>query len=241
MGRQGSMTEHFIHSMYLQEEMVLKIFKPKSFSSLYKQHICIVQDGDDYFQIGRLATLSNKLHEAQQIENTIFVGIHYKDKHDRRRKYHPDGEQHEVYRKFLANEVVPELDKMIPSYRMGKSRTLLGDSLAGTLALVTALQYPHSFGKVIMQSPYVDETVLNKVKMTDHLDLIDIYHTIGTNETDVHTTDGQRLDFITPNRKLNQLLQEKPCCYEYHEFNQGEHTWKYWQQDLKRALLSTFS
>lgn len=241
MGRLGTMTEHKINSKYLKETMTLKIFKPKLFSTLYKYHICIVQDGNDYYQLGRLATLSDKLHETKQIENTVFVGIHYRDKYDRRKKYHPTGEQNESYMKFLVNEVIPTTEKLIPAFHMGKSRTLMGDSLAGTLALMTALKYPYTFGKVIMQSPYVDATVLNKVESAEKLDLIDIYHTIGTNETNVRMTDGNEQDFTTPNRELNKLLKLANCHYEYYELDSGEHTWKYWQQDLPRALLSMFS
>src|SRR5699024_4255348 len=115
-------------------------------------------------QLGRIATLSDKLHESGVIENTIFAGIHYRDKYDRRAKYHPQGSQHEAYCKFLAHEVVPFLDNALPAYHMNQSRALLGDSLAGTLALMCALAYPHTFGKVMMQSPYVDETVLKAVE-----------------------------------------------------------------------------
>ena len=46
---------------------------------------------------------------------------------------------------------------------MGYGRALIGDSLGGTVSLLTALQYPHTFGKVIMQSPLVNETVLRAV------------------------------------------------------------------------------
>ena len=40
---------------------------------------------------------------------------------------------------------------------MGSTRALIGDSLGATVSLMTALQYPHTFGKVMLQSPYVDE------------------------------------------------------------------------------------
>ncbi|BAC13187.1 hypothetical conserved protein [Oceanobacillus iheyensis HTE831] len=240
MGRKGKMIEKQIDSDYLDESMSIQIYQPESFSDLYKYDICIMQDGNDYFQMGRVATLSDRLHESKEISNTVFVGIHYKDKHDRRKKYHPSGEQNKAYIKFLVHEVVPLLDSIIPTYHMGRSRTLIGDSLAGTLALMTAIQYPNTFGKIAMQSPYVDETVLEAVNKIDNLSTIDIYHTIGTNETDVSMTDGNRADFLTPNRKLHAILQEKGATYLYHELDEGEHTWKYWQKDMKRLLTSLF-
>jgi enterochelin esterase-like enzyme len=241
MGRKGTMVEREINSNYLDEKMTIKIFKPEKFSDLYKYTVCIMQDGNDYFQMGRIATLSDRLHESEEITNTVFVGIHYQDRHDRRKKYHPAGEQNESYTNFLVREVVPLLDNELPTYNMGYTRALMGDSLAGTLALMTALKYPNTFGKVIMQSPYVDETVLEKVKNTNNLHSMDIYHTIGTEETEVEMTNNETMDFVAPNRELSKLLLETGASYTYHELEGGIHTWKYWQKDMKRVLKTMFS
>lgn len=234
--RKGTMTEETIHSSYLNEDMVLKIYQPPAFSPMYTYHICIMQDGDDYYQMGRLATLSDTLHEEVEITNTVFVGIHYEDRQDRLRKYHPDGEQFEAYMKFLAFEVVSFLDELLPTYELSQSRVLMGDSLAGTIALLTAMKYPHTFGKVILQSPLVDDTVLKLVDEAANINGLEIYHTIGTAETEVFTTIDPTLDFVTPNRALSERLSNADTIYTYHELEDGIHTWKYWQQDLKRAL-----
>lgn len=234
------MQEKEITSHYLEETLMLTWYLPEAFSSLYKYHICIMQDGNDYFQLGRIATLSDRLHTDGSITNTIFVGIHYRDKYDRKKKYHPQGEQQEAYIQFITREVIPLLDDMLPTLHMGKSRSLLGDSLAGTLALMTAVRYPNTFGHVIMQSPYVDDTVLEKVQEAENMHSIDIYHTIGTKETEVETTDGKISDFLTPNRYLHDILSKKNISYVYHELD-GEHTWKAWQKDLPRALTTIFN
>ncbi|GAB3069276.1 alpha/beta hydrolase [Virgibacillus ainsalahensis] len=241
MGRKGSFIEKTIESKYLHETMTVKLYKPESFSDLYKHNICIMQDGNDYFQMGRIATLSDRLHGSEEIANTVFAGIHYQDKFDRRKKYHPAGEQNEAYMKFLVNEVVPLLDEELPTYHMGRSRTLMGDSLAGTLALMTALKYPNTFGKVIMQSPYVDNQVLEAVNHSNDIQTMDIYHTIGTDETAVDMTDGETADFVEPNRELNKQLNDSGTDYIYHELDGGKHTWGYWQKDMKRLLTTMFN
>lgn len=236
--RKGTMFEKTIKSSYLDEEMVLKIYQPEAFSPLYKYHLCIMQDGNDYYQLGRLATLSDELHEEVEITNTVFVGIHYIDRYDRLKKYHPEGEQFEAYMKFLAFEVVSFLDDLLPTYQLSQSRALMGDSLAGTIALLTAIKYPHTFGKVIMQSPLVDDAVLSLVDQAKKLDGLEIYHTIGTKETAVPTSLGKDVDFVTPNRTLHNLVRNYETTYTYHEIQDGLHTWKYWQEDLKRALMT---
>lgn len=234
--RKGKMAEQIIDSEYLQEEMLLKIYTPEGYSPFLQYKIGIMQDGDDYFQMGRIASVSDQLHEDGDIDQTIFIGIHYQDKYDRRKKYHPDGEQQQAYIQFLIHEVVPFLDENYATMQMEQSRILIGDSLAGTLALMAAVTYPHTFGKVIMQSPYIDQTVLQLVENAENLATLDIYHTIGKKETAVQTTDDSILDFLTPNRHLSEVLLNKSLNYEYKELTDAHHTWGYWQKDLPTAL-----
>lgn len=235
------MSEEIIDSKYLQEKMSLKIYTPEGYSPFQSYNICIMQDGNDYYQMGRVASVSDQLHEDGEIEHTIFVGIHYQDKYDRRKKYHPDGEQQEAYIQFLVQEVVSFLDDKFSTFQLGQSRILMGDSLAGTLALTTAVKYPHTIGKVIMQSPYIDQSIIQLVENSDKLAVLDIYHTIGANETAVKTTDGLTNDFLTPNRNLSEILSSKDISYTYKELNGGKHTWGYWQKDLPTALKAILS
>src|SRR5690625_3972106 len=186
------MDVQIIASEYLQEEMSLKVYTPEGYSPFQQYNICIMQDGNDYYQMGRVASVSDQLHDDGDIEQTIFIGIHYQDKYDRRKKYHPDGEQQDAYIQFLFQEVVPFLDENFSTLKTGQSRILMGDSLAGTLALMTAIKYPHTFGKIIMQSPYIDQTVLQLVENSVDLSALDIYHTIGENETAVKTTEDRK-------------------------------------------------
>ncbi|RDI47731.1 alpha/beta hydrolase [Falsibacillus pallidus] len=231
----GTINEISFQSMELGEEIKLLVYLPATFSPLYKYSLLIAQDGKDYFQLGRIARLADEYLDNREIENLIIVGIPYKDVEDRRRKYHPDGEQNAAYIRFLAHELVPFLDKEYPTYHMGLGRGLIGDSLGATVSLMTAVKYPNTFGKVILQSPYVDEKVLKGVEQLSQPQLLNIYHVIGNGEKEVKTTDGKVKDFLAPNRSLHELMEEKNYTCFYEEFN-GDHTWKHWQPDLKRAL-----
>lgn len=235
----GTIKEHKIKSKELGEEILLLIYLPANFSPLYKYSLLIAQDGRDYFQLGKISRLADEYLFNREIENLIIVGIPYKDVDDRRRKYHPDGEQYQQYIRFLAHELVPFLDQEFPTYQMGSTRALIGDSLGATVSLMTALQYPHSFGKVLLQSPYVNEKVLEMVNSFTETELLEIYHIVGNQETKVQTTKGKISDFLSPNRKLSSIITDKSFTYFYDEFN-GDHTWTYWQPDLKRALKRMF-
>ena len=233
--RQGTMKEVTIHSRSLGEDVDLLIYLPSTYSPLYKYTVLIAQDGRDYFTLGRIARVIEKLMQSNEIDNTIIVGIPYKDVEDRRETYHPDGVKQAKYQRFLAEELVPYIDQEFPTYQMGMGRCLIGDSLGGTVSLMTALSYPHTFGKVVLQSPYVDDSVMGAVMEFNEPHLLNIYHVIGTEETTVETTRGKVKDFLTPNRELHSLIDRKSFPYFYDEF-QGNHTWTYWQPDLHRAL-----
>jgi len=235
----GTINELTIYSAELGEDIQLLVYLPANFSPLYKYSLLIAQDGRDYFQLGRIARLADEFLFQREIENLIIVGVPYKNVEDRRKKYHPNGSQNQQYIRFLAHELVPFLDQEFPTYQMGSTRALIGDSLGGAVSLMTALQYPHTFGKVLLHSPYVDESILSAVKNFSEGQLLQLYHVIGNQETEVQTTDGSLKDFLTPNRDLSKIISEKPITYFYEEFS-GNHTWKYWQPDLRRALKMLF-
>ncbi|MCZ0756115.1 alpha/beta hydrolase [Anoxybacillus sp. J5B_2022] len=235
--QKGIVTEQTIYSHELEEEVTLLIYLPSMFSLLYKYSLLIAQDGKDYFMFGKVGRVVEQLMEERKIDRTIVVGIPYKNVHDRYEKYHPNGGKHTAYLKFLANELVPYLDQEFPTYQMGMGRALIGDSLGGTVSLLAGLTYPHTFGKIAMQSPYFNEAILEKIEQFTEPHLLQLYHSIGTEETAVKTTDGNVRDFVTPNRNARDRFIQKGFDYTYEEFS-GDHTWTYWQPDLPKALAS---
>lgn len=240
MARKGNMYDKEIDSSYLQEKMVLKIYEPEQFDSLYESQIVVMQDGNDYYQMGRVATISDRMHDDYGLVNTVFVGIHYIDRQDRLKKYHPEGEQFEAYKQFLTEEVVPLMKETLPINPLGTIFSLMGDSLAGTIALMTAIEYPDIFKKIVLQSPLIDEHVL-KAASNLTTSTLKIYHSIGLKETDVLTTDDGYVDFLVPNQKLSTILQDKVTSYRYREIEEGNHTWKYWQEEMPAVFEHMFS
>src|SRR5699024_1894529 len=96
-----------IQSEHLDEALTLKFYQPEEIDSIYETNICIMQDGNDYFNFGRIATLSDELHDDFDITNTMFVVIQYLYRFDRRENYHLHSKQHTKYKKSLMNEVIP--------------------------------------------------------------------------------------------------------------------------------------
>lgn len=235
----GTVQDITLYSNALQEDMQLLVYLPANYSPLYKYTLLIASDGKDYFQLGRIPRVADELLADQQIENIIIVGIPYKNVQDRNNKYEPTGEQHMAYLRFLAHELVPYLDENYPTYQVGMGRTLIGDSLAATVSLNAALKYPNIFGRVILQSPKVGKELLAAVESFQSAHPFTVYHVIGKGETAVKLTSGGTEDFVEPNRELNKLMKNKGFSIFYEEFD-GDHTWKHWQPDLRRALLQNY-
>ena len=238
MRRKGKMDAIEINSTYLNETLEVTWYLPEGFTPFNDYQIAYMQDGKDYFQMGRIATLSDRLHDEAAINPTIFVGIHYQDRYDRWDKYHPEGKQHDAYTAFLMKEAVPTVEDALHIEPV--SRALIGDSLAGTFAWMTATTFPSSFQKIIMQSPLVNEHVLTRARTAKHIQSMEIFHSVGLEETAVATTNGETMDFLQPNRELHKILKTKCKPYFYDEFD-GNHTWKYWQRDLPDILIRMFS
>lgn len=236
---QGTITDIDFYSEALQEDLELLIYIPSNYSPFYQYSVLIASDGKDYFQLGHISRIADEYLASEEIENLIIVGVPYKSVEDRRRKYLPNGDLHDAYLRFLAHELVPYIDEQYSTYRIGMSRALIGDSQAATVSLLAAIAYPNIFGKVIMQSPFVDDTVMDKVRQVKDPHAFSIYHVVGSLEHEVVTMNKMVKDFLTPNRKLHQLFVEKGFNNFYEEFS-GNHSWKFWQPDLKRAIRQNF-
>ena len=237
--KQGKMEEFTIQSKELGEDMQVIVHLPHNYTPLYKYNVLIASDGKDYIQYGRVGRVIDEFIDSGEIEDVIFFGVPYKSVSERRRMYHPEGDKREAYTRFLAHELVPYIDSNYPTYQIGAGRGLIGDSLAATISLLTASKYPSIFGKVILHSPYVDEFVLEKVKAIKDPSAFSIYHVIGEGETEVKTQVDGVQDFLTPNRELNKVIKSKEFQYFYDEFK-GDHTWKFWQPDVRRAITMAY-
>ncbi|MEK3935341.1 esterase family protein [Sporosarcina sp. FSL W7-1349] len=235
----GKIEDISLYSKELDEEMQLLIHLPHNYTPLFTYSVLIASDGKDYFQYGRIGRVVDELLDEGEIENVIVVGVPYKSVSERRRMYHPEGDRHQAYIRFLAHELVPYIDANYPTDQIGGCRGLIGDSLAATISLLTALKYPNIFGKVLLHSPYVDQTVLQSVEEVNDPSCYFIYHVIGKGETEVKTTVDGIQDFLTPNRELKEVIGRKGIPHYYEEFD-GDHTWKHWQPDVRRAVQMAF-
>lgn len=233
----GKINKYILKSEILEREITLSIYLPEDFTELFKYQVIICFDGLDFFRFGRIQREYERLRKEECIERAIIVGFHYEDIEKRREEFHPQGNRSQKTIQSVGKELLPFIDQTFPTYKVGNSRLLIGDSLAGSIALLTSLTYPSIFSRIAMFSPYSDTTVLETFETCKQREKLTIWHAIGKEESDFKLpTTGEQADFLTPNRKLSNLIkQDNSVTYVYNEFN-GGHNWKSWKPMLGDIL-----
>ncbi|MBP1156503.1 MULTISPECIES: alpha/beta hydrolase-fold protein [unclassified Paenibacillus] len=222
-----------IASAALGEERSLRIYLPPGYNELLSYPVIYCQDGEDFFNFGRIATAMNRLIYDDNVEPAIIVGVDV-DKSIRTSEYAPEGSRFAAYCLFFAEELVPFLENHYPVRAELNERIIAGDSLGGTVSLHLALNYPSLFCKVISLSGAFLQSTQNRIANEDDLSWLQLSMLIGTDETEVQTERGV-FDLLEANRKTKQLLEARSCLLKYEE-KPGKHLWGFWQNELPGML-----
>ncbi|MFD2612215.1 alpha/beta hydrolase [Paenibacillus gansuensis] len=222
-----------VHSHALQEERNLRVYLPPGYNELLSYPVLYCQDGEDFFNYGRVATHMNRLILDEDYEPVIIVGVDV-DKSVRTSEYSPDGNRFAAYTTFFAEELVPFIEQKFAARKERSERVLAGDSLGGTVSLHLALLYPHLFHKVLSLSGAFYEPTQVKLDAENDLSGLDMYMTIGLQEEEVKTDHGT-FDFLDYNRRALKKLQERGADVYYTE-KEGKHVWGFWQNVMPEAL-----
>ncbi len=232
----GKINKHQFYSDILEREVTISIYLPEDYTDLFKHQVIICFDGLDFLRFGRIQREYERLRKDQEIQRAIIVGFHYESVEKRREEFHPQGCRSHLTVKAIGKELLPFIDATFPTYKVGNARLLMGDSLAGSIALLTSLTYPTIFSQVAMLSPQYDDIIKEKLIDCETKEQLSIWHAIGLEEEDFTLpTNGKRANFLTPNRELNQLIKQYHVKYEYQEFD-GGHNWKSWKPMLGDIL-----
>lgn len=233
----GKINKYILKSDILKRDITLSIYLPEDYSDLFKYHVVICFDGLDFLRFGRIQRVYEKLRKENKIQRAIIIGFHYEDVDKRREEFHPQGSRSELTIQAVGKELLPMIDQTFPTYKVGNARLLLGDSLAGSIALMTGLTYPTIFSQIAMLSPMHDASIYERFEKCQHLDQLTIWQAVGLEEEDFKLpTNGEQADFLTPNRELAELIDNHGIVHVYKEFDDG-HNWKSWKPLLDDILI----
>lgn len=222
-----------LFSRHLGEERSLRVFLPPGYDGKAPRPVIYCQDGEQFFNFGRIATAAEQLAFREGRIAPLIVGIDA-DAAKRTREYAPSGDRFAAYGRFVTEEVLPFVEERYGAEASREGRVLAGDSLGATVSLHLALDHPHVSRRVIAFSGAFLADSLERVKREDRLDDLALYQLIGTRETAVETDRGT-FDFLALNREMRRLLEARGAAVEYVE-EEGDHVWGFWQAFMADAL-----
>lgn len=228
-----TVVKELLYSSYLAEDRHIRVYLPPGYQEWISYPVVYCQDGEEFFNFGRIATHANQLILEEDLDPFIIVGIEV-DKQVRTAEYSPSGDRHERYLQFWVHEMIPYIEQKYPIRQDTESRILAGDSLGGSVSLHIALQYPGLFNKVISLSGAYYPDSQHLIALEQDLSWLQVWMIVGLQETSFETHHGT-FDFVHCNRSAYELLLNRQAQLHYEEHD-GHHLWGFWQQHLPDAL-----
>ncbi|TFE24881.1 alpha/beta hydrolase [Cohnella luojiensis] len=226
--------KHEVPSRFLPEgSRSIRVYLPPGFQQWISYPVVYCQDGEDFFNFGRIATHSQRLILEEGWDPFIIVGVDV-DKKLRTSEYTPDGDRYSLYTRFFAEELIPWVESQYPVRDVPDQRILAGDSLGGAISLSLALLYPSLFNRIISLSGAYYDSYVAQIRHSASLDHLKLWMCVGLQEN-AFATDRGTFDFVELNRSAVRLLEEKGAKLRYVE-KDGEHKWGFWQQEIPEAL-----
>ena len=224
-------------SNHLAESRQLRIFLPPGYDERIAYPVVYCQDGEQFFNFGRIATVATELILEQNIQPMIIVGVDV-DVQKRTSEYSPEGQRFSAYCSFFIEELLPYIEGILPVRDTAEGRVIAGDSLGATVSLHLALDHPSKLRNVLSLSGAYLASSQSRVTHETNLSDLDIYMLIGEQEQEVVTANGT-FDFLQLNRTMQGMLLERKAQLVYREAD-GKHIWGFWQKYMAEALLHFF-
>ncbi len=235
--RAGELHKLAITSDVFGERREVQVYLPARFRRRRRYPLLIVHDGADYLRFANLKAVLDNLIHRQEVRGLIAVLTHSSD---RLREYANDGR----HARFLAEEVVPLLQRRLPLIDDPDARCLMGASFGGVASFSTACRYPGFFGRLLLQSgsfaftdigpnprgPAFDPVVrfINEYRREPKKVSERVFQSCGVYES-----------LIYENRSMLPLLQSTGMEVRYTEARDG-HNWENWRDRLREGLSWLF-
>lgn len=229
-----TIVKHTIPSSVLPERRRdARIYLPPGYQETISYPVVYCQDGEEFFNFGRIATFAHQLILEDDWDPFIVVGIDV-DKQHRTAEYMPGGSRHQSYIQFWNDEMLPDIERYFSVRRTPDERLLAGDSLGATACLSAVAARPDLFARVLSLSGAYYDVDGHPIFALQELSFLSVWMIVGLQET-TFATDTGVYNFVALNRKMKRALTAGGATVIYEE-RAGEHKWGFWQQVLPEAL-----
>jgi len=202
----------------------IKVYLPLDYqrAKVVQYPVLYLQDGTEYAQRARAAIVQENLVKAGKVKPFIMVFI---DPQDRTKEYWANDD----WANFVADELVPAIDKKYLTVPNRNGRAVLGASLGGITSVWIGLKHPDKFARLGGQSSsfWVDNERVVKAlsKLDAEKTKFKFYFDDGT------------LEGVEDTRRVNVMLRGKGYPVTYVEGETG-HNWTSWRDRLADAFIA---
>lgn len=210
------------------------LYIPARFQRSRTYPILVVHDGHDYMRYASFITILDNLMDRLEMADTIAV---LTSSPDRLREYAND----ERHAKFVTEELVPYVQRLLPLRDEPQSRALMGASFGGVASLSTAYRYPGFYGRLLLQSGSFAFTDIGDKNHRGPLfdpivHLMNQYRAEPTVVSEkIFVSVGMYESLIYENRSLVPVLLSTGMDVRYVEARDG-HNWENWRDRLRDGL-----
>jgi enterochelin esterase family protein len=227
---QGALSEDIaLASASLGYDVNYRVYTPAGYEKLSRLPVIYVTDGQDYLEFGRMATVLDNLIAAGEIRPLIAVFIDPRDTETGENLRNEQFFDNPKYGDFIAQELVPAVDKAYRTDRSPQARAILGASNGGYHSAYFARQHSDLIGLIGMMSPNLEynPALLSEYEQGERLPV------------KVFLSTGRWHDFLDSSRRMRELLEAKDYSLLYIETDEG-HSYGNWRSKLDDLLVYFF-
>jgi len=235
--RPGTSATIEVESAALGRRAEVGIYLPARFRRTRRYPLLIVHDGEDYLRFAALQTVLDNLIHRQEIAPLIVA---LTNSPDRLVEY----ADHPGHARFVAEELLPALERLYPVQRAPGGRGLMGASFGGVAALSIACRFPGRFGRLLLQSGSFAFSDIGAGRRGPLFDpvvrFVNRYRDRPAKVADrVFVSCGVYESLIYENRSFVPILQRTGMEVRYVEAWDG-HNWENWRDRLRESLSWLF-
>lgn len=210
------------------------LYYPARYRTSRRYPLLVVHDGSDYLRYASMKTVLDNLIHRLAIPDMIVV---FSDSPNRLEEYASDPR----HARFVAEELVPHLERELPLEARPQSRCLMGASFGAVAALSTAWRHPGVFGRLLLQSGSFAFTDIGEGNRRGPLfdPVVAFVNELRKDLTPmserVFMSCGVYESLIYENRSLVPLLDATGMQVKLVEARDG-HNWENWRDRLREGL-----
>ena len=236
--RPGRIERFEVSSKVFRETRPVDVYLPARFSEARPYPLLVVHDGTDYQRYADLRTVLDNLIYRLEIP-PLLVAL--TDSPRRLQEYGADRR----HARFVAEELVPRLERVLPIDDDPASRGLMGASFGAVASLSTAWRYPGRFDRLLLQSgsfAFSDFGELHERGATFDpvVRFMNAFRRRPGRPTErLFLSCGIYEPLIYENRSLVPQLQAAGMTVRFEEARDG-HNWLNWRDRLRAGLSWLF-